>query len=149
MDATATQHGVTTTIGRGGSDYTATIVGAALKADEIWIWSDVDGLLTLCGDDAKFFIGGNSRISGDRDVAGFREIAPMLAVTDGTLRRDVIGVAVGSEGSWADVVVHDYVTRDGVERDYHAVLEFQIENDKVAYFWIYVHEYEAFADVWA
>ena len=42
----ATQHGVTTTIGRGGSDYTATIVGAAIKADEIWIWSDVDGLLT-------------------------------------------------------------------------------------------------------
>lgn len=42
----ATQHGVTTTIGRGGSDYTATILGAALGADEIWIWSDVDGLLT-------------------------------------------------------------------------------------------------------
>jgi len=42
----ATQHGVVTTIGRGGSDYTATILGAALKADEIWIWSDVDGLMT-------------------------------------------------------------------------------------------------------
>jgi len=42
----ATQHGVTTTIGRGGSDYTATIVGAAIKADEIWIWSDVDGLMS-------------------------------------------------------------------------------------------------------
>jgi len=42
----ATQHGVTTTIGRGGSDYSATIVGAAIKADEVWIWSDVDGLMT-------------------------------------------------------------------------------------------------------
>ncbi len=42
----ATQHGVTTTIGRGGSDYTATLVGAALKAEEIWIWSDVDGLMS-------------------------------------------------------------------------------------------------------
>jgi aspartate kinase len=42
----ATQHGVVTTIGRGGSDYTATIVGAAIKADEVWIWSDVDGLMT-------------------------------------------------------------------------------------------------------
>jgi aspartate kinase len=42
----ATQHGVTTTIGRGGSDYSATIVGAAVKADEVWIWSDVDGLMT-------------------------------------------------------------------------------------------------------
>jgi aspartate kinase len=42
----ATQHGITTTIGRGGSDFTATIVGAAIKADEIWIWTDVDGLMT-------------------------------------------------------------------------------------------------------
>lgn len=42
----ATQHGVTTTLGRGGSDYTATILGAAVKADEIWIWSDVDGLMS-------------------------------------------------------------------------------------------------------
>lgn len=40
------QHGVTTTLGRGGSDYTATILGAALQADEIWIWSDVDGMMT-------------------------------------------------------------------------------------------------------
>ena len=42
----ATQDGVTTTIGRGGSDYTATIIGAALAADEVWIWTDVDGLMT-------------------------------------------------------------------------------------------------------
>lgn len=42
----STQHGVTTTLGRGGSDYTACIVGAALKAEEIWIWSDVDGLMS-------------------------------------------------------------------------------------------------------
>lgn len=42
----ATQHGVTTTLGRGGSDYTACILGAALKAEEIWIWSDVDGLMS-------------------------------------------------------------------------------------------------------
>ncbi len=42
----ATQHGVTTTLGRGGSDYTATILGSALKADEVWIWSDVNGLMT-------------------------------------------------------------------------------------------------------
>jgi len=41
-----TQHGEITTLGRGGSDYTATIVGAALEADEVWIWTDVDGLMT-------------------------------------------------------------------------------------------------------
>jgi aspartate kinase len=42
----ANQHGVTSTLGRGGSDYTATILGTALRADEIWIYSDVDGLMT-------------------------------------------------------------------------------------------------------
>lgn len=38
--------GATTTLGRGGSDYTAAIVGAALNAEEIQIWTDVDGILS-------------------------------------------------------------------------------------------------------
>ncbi|MGI8918606.1 MAG: lysine-sensitive aspartokinase 3 [Pyrinomonadaceae bacterium] len=38
--------GMTTTLGRGGSDYTASIVGAALSAREIQIWTDVSGVLT-------------------------------------------------------------------------------------------------------
>lgn len=42
----ATRAGVTTTIGRGGSDFSAAIVGAALNADKIEIWTDVDGMLT-------------------------------------------------------------------------------------------------------
>jgi aspartate kinase len=42
----ATQDGETTTLGRGGSDYTATIMGAALVVDEVQIWTDVDGLMT-------------------------------------------------------------------------------------------------------
>lgn len=42
----ATQGGVTTTLGRGGSDYTACILGAAVQAQEVWIWSDVDGLMS-------------------------------------------------------------------------------------------------------
>jgi aspartate kinase len=42
----ATAEGVTTTLGRGGSDYSAAIIGAALDADEIWIWTDVDGVMT-------------------------------------------------------------------------------------------------------
>jgi aspartate kinase len=40
------QNGYLTTLGRGGSDYTATILGASLKADEVWLWTDVDGLMT-------------------------------------------------------------------------------------------------------
>jgi aspartate kinase len=42
----ATSNGVTTTLGRGGSDYSAAIFGACLGADEIQIWTDVDGMLT-------------------------------------------------------------------------------------------------------
>ena len=42
----STREGVTTTIGRGGSDYSAAIIGAALGAEAIEIWTDVDGLMT-------------------------------------------------------------------------------------------------------
>jgi aspartate kinase len=42
----STEDGVTTTIGRGGSDYSAALIGAALGADAIEIWTDVDGLMT-------------------------------------------------------------------------------------------------------
>ena len=38
--------GQPTTLGRGGSDYSATILGAALRCDEIWIWTDVDGVMS-------------------------------------------------------------------------------------------------------
>ncbi|MDP9191383.1 MAG: lysine-sensitive aspartokinase 3 [Acidobacteriota bacterium] len=41
-----TEAGATTTLGRNGSDYSAAIVGAAIGADEVQIWTDVDGLLT-------------------------------------------------------------------------------------------------------
>ncbi|HWK08416.1 MAG TPA: aspartate kinase, partial [Vicinamibacterales bacterium] len=42
----ATRDGLTTTLGRGGSDFSAAIVGSCLDADEIQIWTDVDGMLT-------------------------------------------------------------------------------------------------------
>jgi aspartate kinase len=42
----ATANGVTTTLGRGGSDYSAAVFGACLGVDEIQIWTDVDGMLT-------------------------------------------------------------------------------------------------------
>lgn len=42
----ATPEGVTTTLGRGGSDYSAAIIGSVLPADEVWIWTDVDGVMT-------------------------------------------------------------------------------------------------------
>lgn len=38
--------GITTTVGRSGSDYTGSVVGAAVNSREIWIWTDVDGVMT-------------------------------------------------------------------------------------------------------
>lgn len=42
----STENGETTTLGRNGSDYTATVIGAALNVESIEIWSDVDGIMT-------------------------------------------------------------------------------------------------------
>jgi aspartate kinase len=42
----ATEQGIPTTLGRGGSDYSGAIIGAVLDVDEIQIWTDVDGVLT-------------------------------------------------------------------------------------------------------
>lgn len=52
----ATADGVTTTLGRGGSDYTASIVAAGIGAKEIQIWTDVDGILTA---DPRIISGGH------------------------------------------------------------------------------------------
>jgi bifunctional aspartokinase / homoserine dehydrogenase 1 len=42
----ATEQGIITTLGRGGSDFTATILAAGVDAREVWIWTDVDGIMT-------------------------------------------------------------------------------------------------------
>ncbi len=52
----ATEDGVTTTLGRGGSDFSAALVGAGIGAEEIHIWTDVDGMLTC---DPRILPGGH------------------------------------------------------------------------------------------
>jgi len=52
----ATAKGITSTLGRGGSDFTASIIGAGVDASEIQIWTDVDGMLTA---DPRIFPGGH------------------------------------------------------------------------------------------
>ncbi len=42
----ATREGIPTTLGRGGSDYSAAILGTILSANQVWIWTDVDGVMT-------------------------------------------------------------------------------------------------------
>lgn len=41
-----TKEGITTTTGRGGSDYTATLIGAAIDADETWLWKETEGIMS-------------------------------------------------------------------------------------------------------
>ncbi len=53
----ANHDGVTTTLGRGGSDYSASILGQSLAADEVWIWTDVDGVMSA---DPRFVSGARS-----------------------------------------------------------------------------------------
>jgi aspartate kinase len=52
----ASRNGHTTTLGRGGSDFSAALVGAAIEAEEIQIWTDVDGMLTA---DPRVVVGGH------------------------------------------------------------------------------------------
>jgi len=66
----ATAAGVTTTLGRGGSDYTAAILGDCLDADEVWIWTDVDGILTA---DPKLVPG--ARVLADLSYREAEELA--------------------------------------------------------------------------
>ena len=65
----ATSQGVATTLGRGGSDYTAAILAVALHAAELWIWTDVDGVMTA-----------DPRLVADArtiPVLSYREVAEM------------------------------------------------------------------------
>jgi aspartate kinase len=65
----ATPQGIATTLGRGGSDYSAAILAVALQAAELWIWTDVDGVMTA-----------DPRLVADAHtipVLSYREVAEM------------------------------------------------------------------------
>lgn len=61
----ATLEGIPTTLGRGGSDYTAAILGRALAADEVWTWTDVDGVM-----------------SADPGIVPDAEVIPLLSTSE-------------------------------------------------------------------
>ena len=75
----ANQDGVITTLGRGGSDYTATILGVALDVDEVWIWTDVDGIMTSDPkiiSDAKTLIGLSYGEAAEMAIFGAKAMHP-------------------------------------------------------------------------
>lgn len=86
IGATATTR-VTTTLGRGGSDYSASLIGAALKADAIEIWTDVDGMLTA---DPRV-------VEGARLIEriGFEEASELASFGAKVLHPSTIAPAVG------------------------------------------------------
>ena len=75
----ATKDGITTTLGRSGSDYTAAIVGTALGCEEIWIWTDVDGVMTAdprCVDGARHLPEISWREAAEMSYFGAKVIHP-------------------------------------------------------------------------
>ena len=85
----ATKDGVTTTLGRGGSDYSAAILGDCLDADEVWIWTDVDGVMTT-----------------DPRIVPEAEVLPVLSYNE-----------VSELAYFGAKVVHPRTIRPVVERD--------------------------------
>lgn len=109
---------------------------------------DVDGMLDAFAENAKFFVPGQTRISGDHDradIAGVLERMRDLAAEG--FRSKLLGVVPSESGALA--ILHQYVTRGGEEYNYHSIHDWDIREGKVAYWWIYVHEYDAFAKAWA
>jgi aspartate kinase len=82
----STKDGTTTTLGRGGSDLTASIVGAGISADEIQIWTDVDGMLTC---DPRVFQGAHRL----RSLA-YQEAAALASAGAKVLHPDTVTPAV-------------------------------------------------------
>ena len=66
----ATRNGVMTTLGRGGSDYTATILAAALHADEVWMWTQVEGIMS-----ADPVLVPNARVIANLSYTEIRELS--------------------------------------------------------------------------
>ena len=95
----ATEAGDTTTLGRGGSDYSASLIGAALEVEDIEIWSDMDGILTA-----------DPTIIHDAKVVDrmtFREAAELAYFGAKVLHPDTILPAVEN-----DIPIHIYNTRN-------------------------------------
>ncbi len=106
----ATSDGIPTTLGRGGSDFTASIVGAALHASRIEIWTDVDGILTtdpkLCPD-ARRVPSMSFEEAADLAYFGAKVLHP--ATIAPAMRRNIPVFVLNSrnpEGKGTEIVAH-------------------------------------------
>lgn len=124
----ATPEGVLTTLGRGGSDYSATILGAALDAEDVVIWTDVDGLQTV---DPQL-------VPGGRTIAeiSYREAAELAyfgakVLHPKTLRAVLeCGIPLWIRNTFAPELHGTKITPDGPAGDAH-VMALSAINDVV------------------
>jgi aspartate kinase len=123
----ATIKGTPTTIGRGGSDYTAALLGAALGADDVEIWTDVDGLMTA---DPRLVPGAHTLPEASYDEAaelayfGAKVLHPATIVPlierripvwiKNTRRPDVAGTRIVAEAERSDGTVKSIALKRGV-----------------------------------
>jgi aspartate kinase len=132
----STLSGATTTLGRGGSDLTASLVGAGISADEIQIWTDVDGMLSC---DPRVLAGGyrlrEISYQEAREMARFganvlqtAAVAPALRqripiVIRNSRRPEVAGTRVVSKAQTAPGIVKCLTSKTGM-----AVVHLRVEN---------------------
>jgi ketosteroid isomerase-like protein len=110
-----------------------------------WSAGDVDGFLACFTDDARFFVPGATRISGDRTRA---DIGPVLAaiLEPGRLREGEIERYASPNG----VVV--LVDHEVGGHHYHAMHLFELADpaaERFGFWWLFVHEHDAFEAAWA
>lgn len=111
--------------------------------------SDAEGFFALFADAAKVFVPGHTRISGDVSKSDAAPVVRELMALQksGTLRRQVLDTV--SDGANVFVVLHEYLDVSGEEIGYHAIHNWWIEDEKITYWWVYVHEYDQFERAWS
>jgi ketosteroid isomerase-like protein len=107
---------------------------------------DVDGVLALLAPDAKIFIPGSTRVSGDHEGDARRRALADVASVSGGVRRALLDCKENEHG--IDVTMHDYVGPESDQHGYHAIHQFEIRDGKLAYWWWYPHEYDEFERAW-
>lgn len=109
---------------------------------------DTSALLEDFGPEAKFFVPGRTQVSGDHPREDIpRVLDVMRELSSEGFKSDLLAIVPSEHGAMA--ILHQYVTRNGVEHGYHCVQDWDIRDGKVAYWWIYVHEYDEFEKAWA
>jgi ketosteroid isomerase-like protein len=121
------------------------------RAQAAWQDADVDGWLALFAPDAKFFVPGATTVSGDHDAGSIRAVLPQLMRAGGEdSGMSVIDSFLSANGAVA--LADQQVRRGEATHHYHQMMLYEIRPeaaDRFAFWWLLIHEYDAFAAAWA